>query len=96
MIDGKITGNPSNESFTETKNLTQVACRSFIGTTKDNQLVIGTVSASVSELKKIVKEMGLVSAMCLDGGASLGLYYNGSYLSSPSRNINNCINFYYN
>lgn len=96
MIDGKITGNPSNESFTEAKILTQVARRSFIGTTKDNQLVIGTVSASVSELKNIVKEMGLVSAMCLDGGASSGLYYNGSYLSSPGRNVNNCINFYYN
>lgn len=96
MIDGKITGNPSDENFTEAKILTQVARRSFIGTTKDNQLIIGTVSASVSELKNIVKEMGLVSAMCLDGGASSGLYYNGSYLSSPGRNVNNCINFYYN
>lgn len=96
MINGKITGNPSNESFTEAKILTQVARRSFIGTTKDNQLIIGTVSASVSELKNIVKEMGLVSAMCLDGGASSGLYYSGSYLSSPGRNVNNCINLYYN
>ncbi len=95
MIDGKITGNPSDENFTEAKILTQVARRSFIGTTKDNQLIIGTVSASVSELKNIVKEMGLVSAMCLDGGASSGLYYNGSYLYSPGRNVNNCINFYY-
>ena len=96
MINGALTGDPAKESFTEAKILNQVAQRSFIGTTKNNELVIGTVSASVSELKNIVKEMGLVSAMCLDGGASSGLYYNGSYLTSPGRNVSNSINFFYN
>lgn len=95
MINGKITGSPSNESFTEAKILTHVARRSFIGITRDNQLIIGTVSASVSELKYIVREMNLINAMYLDGGASSGLSYNGSYLFAPGRDVNNCINFYY-
>lgn len=96
MIEGKLTGNPANESFTEAKILNQVAGRSFIGINANNELVIGTVSASISELKNIVKEIGLISAMCLDGGASSGLYYNGGYLTSPGRNVSNTINFFYN
>lgn len=93
IINGEVTGDPKNESFNDPKILTQSAQRSFIGVTSDNHVIVGTVSASINELKKIAKSMGLQSAMCLDGGASSGLYYNGSYLTSPGRNINNCINF---
>lgn len=95
-INGQKTGDPQNEKFTESKILTNVAQRTFIGVTNDNMLMIGTVSASVSELKNIVAQLGLKSAMCLDGGASSGLYYNGEYLTTPGRNISNSINFYYN
>lgn len=95
IINGKETGDPAHEKFTEAKILNQVAQRSFIGVTKGNEVVVGTVSASVSELKKIAKAMGLTSAMCLDGGASSGLYFNGSYLTSPGRNVSNVINFMY-
>ena len=93
-INGQKTGDPANESFTEAKILTNVAQRTFIGVTNDNQLMMGTVSASVSQLKDIVAQLGLKSAMCLDGGASSGLYYNGGYLTSPGRNISNAIVFY--
>lgn len=94
LINGQETGDPKNESFTESKILTQAAQRSFIGVTENNLVIVGTVSASVNDLKKIAKSMGLQSAMCLDGGASSGLYFNGSYLTSPGRDVNNCINFY--
>lgn len=94
-INGQKTGDPKNESFTEAKILTNVAQRTFIGVTNDNMLMIGTVSASVSQLKDIVGQLGLKSAMCLDGGASSGLYYNGEYLTIPGRNISNSINFFY-
>ncbi len=93
-INGQKTGNPKNESFTEAKILTNAAQRTFIGVTNDNTLMMGTVSASVTQLKDIVNQLGLKSAMCLDGGASSGLYYNGNYLTSPGRNISNSINFY--
>lgn len=95
LISSKATGDAKNEGFTESKILTQVAQRTFIGVNSKNELVIGTVSASVQELKSIVEQMGLTDAMCLDGGASSGLYYNGSYLTTPGRAINNCISFYY-
>ncbi|HHX59394.1 MAG TPA: hypothetical protein GX707_01450 [Epulopiscium sp.] len=94
-INGQKTGDPKNESFTEAKILTSSAQRTFIGVTNDNQLMIGTVSASVNQLKDIVAQLGLKSAMCLDGGASSGLYYNGGYLTSPGRNLSNSLNFYY-
>lgn len=95
MINGKKTGNPADESFTEAKILTNVAQRSFIGVTSNNQLMIGTVSSSVAGLKDIVAALGLRSAMCLDGGASSGLIYNGNTITSPGRNLSNSINFFY-
>ena len=93
VINGKKTGNPKDEHFTESKILTQVAQRTFIGVTANNEVMIGTVSASVAQLKDIVLKLGLKSAMCLDGGASSGLYYNGDYITSPGRNISNAIVF---
>ena len=95
LINGQKTGEPANEKFTEAKILTQVAQRSFIGVDAQGIVTIGTTSASVSQLKNMVKEMGLVSAMCLDGGASSGLYYNNAYLTNPGRAISNSINFLY-
>lgn len=94
IINGQKTGDPAKESFTEAKILTQSAQRSFIGVNAQGVVTIGTTTATVSQLKSMVQEMGLVSAMCLDGGASSGLYYNGTYLTSPGRSLSNSINFY--
>ncbi|MDU6854738.1 MAG: phosphodiester glycosidase family protein [Clostridiales bacterium] len=93
LINGKATPEPKEEGFTEAKILTQVASRSFIGTTADGKVIVGTTSANISELKEIAKALGLQNAMCLDGGASSGLYYNGTYQTSPGRKVNNSIVF---
>ena len=93
LINGNSTPAPKEEGFTEAKILTQVASRSFIGTTADGKVIVGTTSASISELKEIAKALGLQNAMCLDGGASSGLYYNGTYQTSPGRKVNNSIVF---
>lgn len=95
LINGKSTPLPKEEGFTESKILTQAAQRSFIGTNAKNQLIIGTTSANISQMKEIAKALGLVNAMCLDGGASSGLYYKNQYLTTPGRKINNCISFIY-
>lgn len=95
VINGNASTDPKKEGFTEDKILTQVASRSFIGVTKDQKLVIGTTSASVSELKKIALTLGLQYAMCLDGGASSGLYYEGSFKTTPGRRLNNILYFRY-
>ena len=94
-INGVTTPNPVNEKFTEAKILTQVAQRTFIGVTADNQVMVGTATASVSQLKKIVVQLGLESAMCLDGGASSALYYYWRYLTGPGRLFNNSVSFTY-
>jgi len=66
--------------------------RSFIGRTWNNVLVMGaTPSATVWELAEITKALGLADAMNLDGGASSGLYLDGSYLTSPGRDLSNCL-----
>lgn len=39
----------------------------------------------------IAKELGMLEAMALDGGASSGLYYEGKYLTQPGRNISNAL-----
>lgn len=93
LINGKSTDAPKEEGFTEAKILTQVASRSFIGTTAEGKVIVGTTSASINEMKEIAKALGLQNAMCLDGGASSGLYYNGVYQTSPGRQVNNSITF---
>ncbi len=94
IIDGKITADGLAEGFYEAKINTARAQRSFIGVTGENKIIMGTVSnASVKEIAQICSEMGLKSAMCLDGGASSGLYYNGGYITRPGRKINNALIF---
>ena len=95
LINGKSTPVPTEEGFTEEKILVASAQRSFIGTNTKNELIIGTTSASIVQMKEIAKALGLTHAMCLDGGASSGLYYKNSYLLPPGRQINNCIYFLY-
>lgn len=78
MRDPKITSNSG--------------ARSLIGVNSSNQLVMATVPrATVRQLAEIARNMGLIQAMNLDGGASSGLYYGGKYLTSPGRSLSNCI-----
>ncbi len=94
IINNTITADGTKEGFTEPKINTQRAQRSFIGFREDGRLVMGTVAnASITELSQICKELNLKSAMNLDGGASSALLYNGSYKTSPGRNINNALIF---
>jgi exopolysaccharide biosynthesis protein len=94
IINGNITADGALEGFWESKINTNRAQRSFIGYTFDNKLVMGTVSnANLKEMAQICKELNLKGAMCMDGGASSGLYYEGKYITSPGRNINNAIIF---
>lgn len=92
LKDGVVSVNPLAEGIKEAKITTQRAQRSFIGVKKDNTLVMGTVSdVTVKELAEILKSIGVVNATNLDGGASSGLYFRGSYLTKPGRNISNAI-----
>lgn len=91
----KITNleNYKNEGFTESKILTNGGARSAIGVKADGNVVIITTSAKVSELGGIMLSLGCVDAMNLDGGASSGLYSNGTFLTTPGRNLSNVLYF---
>ncbi|MET3290769.1 UNVERIFIED_CONTAM: hypothetical protein ABID98_003339 [Brevibacillus sp. OAP136] len=79
-------------SFTEAKITTQKGQRSFIGMKADKTIMMGTVSnVTILELAEIAVKLGLADAMALDGGASSGLYYNGSYVTKAGRNLSNAL-----
>ena len=58
--------------------------RSFIGATR-NTVYIGVVrTATVAEVAKVVKTLGITNALNLDSGGSTALW-NGRYLAGPGR-----------
>lgn len=59
--------------------------RSFIGV-KDSTLYIGVVrNATVAEVARVLKALGLQSALNLDSGGSTAFYVNGKYVAGPGR-----------
>lgn len=91
LKDGKIAVDFDLEGFKEEKIKTGSAARSAIGVTKEKKLIMLTTTATIVELAEIMKQAGAMNAMNLDGGASSGLYYNGSYITTPGRKISNAI-----
>ena len=93
IINGKITADGVADGFTEAKINTESSSRSFIGATKEGKIYIGNFpSATLKAAANACKDMGLINAMCLDGGGSVSLYYNGAVKQS-GRNLNNVLGF---
>lgn len=92
VADGELAVDFARDGMTDPKITTASGARSFLGLTADHALVMGTTPrATIRELAEAAKALGLVSAMNLDGGASSGLYFRGSYLTTPGRNLSNCL-----
>jgi hypothetical protein len=90
--DGKVTADGKLEGFIEAKINTERNQRSFIGVTSGNTLIMGTVpDVTLKELGEITKKLGVINGINLDGGASSGLYYKNSYLTTPGRKLSNVI-----
>jgi exopolysaccharide biosynthesis protein len=93
IINGTVTADGTAEGFTEAKINTNRAGRSFIGAKADGTIIIGNISnVTLKEAAAVCQKMSLVNAMCLDGGGSVALYYNGS--KTAGRNINNALGFF--
>jgi exopolysaccharide biosynthesis protein len=90
--NGYVCVDAKAENFVEQKILSNSGGRTFIGITKNNDIVIGYCSATVNNLAKACQAMGLDAATCLDGGASTAIYVNGRVLTS-GRNVNNALGF---
>ena len=54
----------------------------------DGKLVLVSVpSATIQQMRQLMLALGCVDAFNVDGGASCGMYYNGTYLSKPGREL---------
>lgn len=92
MRDGNIVVNAEAEGFTEAKITINRGLRNLLGERADHMLVIATVpNVTVGEEAEIARNLGLVNAMNLDGSASAGLWYRGSYLTTPGRLLSNAL-----
>lgn len=61
---------------------------------KGNMAYIGIVhNATMAESANVLKTLGMENAINLDEGGSTALWYNGSYIAGPGRNIPNAILF---
>ncbi|WP_405082268.1 phosphodiester glycosidase family protein [Paenibacillus chitinolyticus] len=92
VTGGKVDIDPARDGFTDPKITKQAAMRSFVGADAQGRLVMGTVNgATMNDLAQIALSMGLTDAMNMDGGASSGLYANGSMLTAPGRALSNAL-----
>ncbi|MDH7482387.1 MAG: phosphodiester glycosidase family protein [Armatimonadota bacterium] len=86
---------PRAEGFRD-RRLYAKSPRSAIGITNANKLLLVVVSKPIylSTLAKIMRELGAVNAINLDGGGSTALYYEGKVLRHPTRQLTNLIVVY--
>lgn len=92
VTDGQVDVDFERENIRDPNLTTIASSRSFIGEKADGTIVFGTVNrATIRELADVLRELGVVEGMNLDGGASTGLYYRGNYLTQPGRQLSNAL-----
>ena len=92
LINGNVTADPAAEGFLDSKIANSVP-RSFIGNKANGEIVIGRInSATPKDAAAYCQSLGLVNAMCLDGGGSINLYYDGKKVFT-GRDVNNGMGF---
>lgn len=93
IINGTITADGAAEGFVEDKINVNRSTRSFIGAKADGNILIGNIgNATLKEAASVCQSLSLINAMCLDGGGSVGLYYNGK--KAAGRDVNNALGFF--
>lgn len=99
-VDGVIANRPlyiegGNNVFggTSEDKLNSKGARTFVAH-KGSTIYIGVIyNAASSDAAKVLKALGMDDALGLDQGGSTALWYNGSYLAGPGRNIPNALLF---
>ena len=86
--DGKIVTD-LEAGFTEARFTTASSSRTAVGVNETGELLLISVpaGATVQQMRELALELGCVDAFNLDGGASSAMYYKGSYLTVPSREL---------
>ena len=74
--------------FSEARFTTQSSSRTAIGVNRAGKLLLVSVpSATIQQMRELMLGLGCVDAFNLDGGASCGMYYNGTYYATPGREL---------
>lgn len=74
--------------FSEARFTVNSSPRTAAGVNGEGKLVLVSVSsATIQQMRELMLALGCVDAFNLDGGASCGMYYNGSYLAKPGREL---------
>ena len=62
--------------------------RAFMGQRDDGTFIVGNISgANMQEVQDVARYLGLINAVNIDGGASAGIWHNGSYITRPGRQL---------
>ena len=95
LCGGRYVLNAWAEGFRDRRLLGR-APRAAIGLTSHNKLLLATVSRSISlwQLARVMRALGAVEAVNLDGGSSCGLYCQGRTITRPGRGLTNFIAVY--
>lgn len=89
---GRVSVNPVAEGFREAKILSLRQTRSAVGFTNGDEVILAVIDrATVGEAALIMRNLGAVEAMNLDGGASSGLVCDGTYMFRPGRRVANAL-----
>jgi len=92
LVDGEVRVDARREGFRDPHVLGR-APRMAVGVTEHNKLLLVALRRAVTltELAKIMRAMGCVQAMNLDGGSSSAMYFDGRALVSPGRPLVNLL-----
>ncbi|NLC57167.1 MAG: phosphodiester glycosidase family protein [Armatimonadetes bacterium] len=93
--NGIRTVRPWAEGFTD-RSLYARRPRAAVGLTRHNKLLLVTIPKPVhySHVSKVMKALGAVNALGLDGGSSTALSIRGRIISKPSRRLTNVLLVY--
>jgi exopolysaccharide biosynthesis protein len=92
LTNSKVDIDFKRDGFSDPKITANANARSFVGVDKNKRLVMGTMSAATAlDMAHVLLKAGLMDAMNMDGGASSGLYYEGSMKRKPGRLLSNAL-----
>ncbi len=95
LLNGKIMVKPHYEGFGDPA-LMKPSRRVCVGITKSGKIVFVVTPYRVSLIKMayVMKKLGIIHAINLDGGSSAGLGYGGAYPVKPKRSLTNFVMIY--
>lgn len=95
LRNGTVCVDAASEGFRDPHALGR-ANRAGVGVTAGNKLIMANTSKglTLSEWANVMKALGCVDAINLDGGASVAMYYRGKTISQAGRRLTNVLLIY--